>query len=116
MGKHWDHTLVSLKILALHLLNTVIERHLVIKMMYLVAFVQDVRHQFWWRRVDDCRRYHIRHVSMILIFGQFQLWVRVKLADGCKMYIAPVKVSSRIANEGSLTLPKYCHPDRLLSC
>lgn len=70
---------------------------LIIKMMNLVAFVEDVTHHFRRRRIYDCGRNYIGHVSMILILRYFQLWVRVELANGCKMNIAPVEVSKESA-------------------
>lgn len=93
MREHWNHTLVGLIWSAVHLQEIMIQLYLVIKMMDLVAFVEYVTHHFRWWGVDNGRRYDIGHISVILILGYFQLRVGVELADGCKMYIAPVKVS-----------------------
>lgn len=77
---------------------------LIIKMMNLVAFVQDVAHHFWRWRIYNCGRYYIGHVSMILILRYFQLWIRVELANGCKMNIAPVKVNDESAYLGVVAI------------
>lgn len=70
-------------------------------MMDLVAFVEDVAHHFRRWRIDNGRRYHISHVSMILIFAYSKLRVGVELADGCKMHIAPENVSKLLLRQKS---------------
>ena len=65
-------------------------------MMDLVAFVENVAHHFRRWRIDNGGRYHVSHVSMILIFGYLKLRVGVELTDGCKMHITPGNVSKHL--------------------
>lgn len=93
MREHWNHALVGLTWSAIHLQGITTSFYLIIKMMDLVAFIEYVAHHFGWWRIDNGRRYHVSHVSMILIFGYSKLRVGVELANGCKVHIAPEKVS-----------------------
>ena len=51
MSEHRYHILISL----------------LIEMMSFIAFVENVGHVVWWRRVDNCGRNYVGHVSMVFI-------------------------------------------------
>jgi hypothetical protein len=59
-----------------------------VKMMDLVASIDDIRHHIGRRSVDNGRRDNIRHISGILMLGQSKARLRVELADSREMNIA----------------------------
>ena len=59
-----------------------------VQMMDFVALVKNVSHHFWWRCVHNGRGDDVRHVSMILVFGNPQFRVRVELSDSGKVHVA----------------------------
>jgi hypothetical protein len=93
VGKHWNHAFLGLFPSVVYLRGNFMKLYLVIEMVNLIAFVEDIAHHFGRGRVYDGGRDYIGHISMILVLGYFQLGIGVELTNGCKMHIAPVQVS-----------------------
>lgn len=77
---------------------------LLIKVMNAVSFVEDIPQKLWRRRVDNRRRYHVRHIPVISILGNLEFGMRVELANGSKMNIA-TEQSIRLVDG---RLPGWC--------
>lgn len=59
-----------------------------IKMMYFIPLVQNICHHDWRRSIDNCRRNHIWHVSMIAVLWETKLWIGVELTNSGEMNVA----------------------------
>lgn len=83
MCKHGNHVLVRLSSISNHIASKIENTYFRIKVVHFVPLVKYVSHQLRRRRINDCGRDDIRHVSGIPIFWDLQLFVGVKLAYGC---------------------------------
>lgn len=59
----------------------------VVEVMNLVPLVDDVGHHVGRGGVDDSRRYHIEHITVVFIFGHAQFLVGVELPHSCKVNV-----------------------------
>jgi len=58
-----------------------------VEMVDLISLVDDISHHIRGRRVDDCRRDDIGHVSEIFVLGNVQLLVGEELSYGSQVHI-----------------------------
>jgi hypothetical protein len=75
--EHWNHVFVGL----------------LVKMVDLVAFIQDIRHQIWRWCVRNGGGDDVWHVPGVLMLREPELGVREELTHSSQMYIAAVVVS-----------------------
>ncbi len=99
MSENWNHVLFGL----------------FIEVMHAVSFVEDIPQQLRGRSVDNGRRYHIRHIPVILILVNLEFGMRVESAKGPKMNIATTQSVRLVDGVAKLGVhePKYCDPHRL---
>lgn len=61
--------------------------------MNLVPLIQKIGNRIRRWSIHDCGRDNVRHVSVIAIPGDIELWVGIELADCSQVYIAAIEVS-----------------------
>ena len=67
-----------------------------VHVMDLVSLVEEICKHFGRWCIHNSGRDDVRHVAIILVLGNTESWVRVKLANGSKMNITTVSISIKI--------------------
>lgn len=95
MSEHGDHILIGLTAISISTKGSKTLLYLAVKMVYLVALVENVAHHLRRRSINDSGRNNVGHITMIVIFWYLQLRVGIKLANRSQMHIsAAILVSS----------------------